>query len=185
MAELLLDASETLFTRLCSPFRLAGDCIVSFVVPTLRLPVVAITNGSVGVMLPGLAIFSSSSNVSGGAEVLLFIPWNGVAAFTGLLCLLWALPLSDEFRQLPYQTLIDETECLHLVTSDMKSSESIPWLSAINIVLLVLHPRRVGLTPTYVSSRYHQSLRNQLICKGTVVPIDDAKLMVLFLSKLG
>ena len=29
------------------------------------------------------------------------------------------------------------------------------------------------------------SLRNQLICKGTVVPTDGAKLMVLFLSILG
>ena len=41
------------------------------------------------------------------------------------------------------------------------------------------------MTPAHVSSRYHQSLRNQLICKGTVVPTDGAKLMVFFLSKLG
>ena len=41
------------------------------------------------------------------------------------------------------------------------------------------------MTPAHVSSRYHQSLRNQLICKGTVVPTDGAKLMALFLSILG
>ena len=41
------------------------------------------------------------------------------------------------------------------------------------------------MTLAPVSSRYHQSLRNRLICKGTVVPTDDAKLMVLFLSILG
>ena len=41
------------------------------------------------------------------------------------------------------------------------------------------------MTPAHVSSRYHQSLRNQLICKGIVVPTDDTKLMVFFLSKLG
>ena len=41
------------------------------------------------------------------------------------------------------------------------------------------------MTPAHVSSRYHQSLRNQLICKGTVVPTDGAKLRVLFLSALG
>ena len=101
VAKLLLDASETLFLRLSSPFRLAGDWIVAFVVPSLCLPIIVITNESVGVMLPGLAIFPSSVNVSGGAKVLLFIGWNGVVAFTGLLCLLWVLPLSGEFRQFP------------------------------------------------------------------------------------
>ena len=57
------------------------------------------------------------------------------------------------------------------------------------------------MTPAHVSSRYHQSLRNQLICEGTVVPTNGgryhqlicegtfvptngAKLMVLFLSIL-
>ena len=36
------------------------------------------------------------------------------------------------------------------------------------------------MTPDHVSSRYHQSQRNQFICKGTVVPIDGAKLMAFF-----
>ena len=77
--------------------------------------------------------------------------------------------------------LIDEAECLHLVASGVKSSESVFWLSVVNVVLLVLRPRGVGVAPAHVSSQYHQSLRNQLICKGTVVPTDDAKLMVFFL----
>ena len=81
--------------------------------------------------------------------------------------------------------LIDETECLHLVGSGVKSSESVSWLSAVNVVLLVLRPRGVGVTLVHVSSRYHQSLRNQFICKETVVLTDGAKLMVLFLSILG
>ena len=78
--------------------------------------------------------------------------------------------------------LIGETECLHLVASGMKSFKIISWLSAVNAVLLVLRPRGVGVTPAHVSSQYHKSLRNQLICKGTIVPTDGAKLMVLFLS---
>ena len=41
------------------------------------------------------------------------------------------------------------------------------------------------MAPSHVSSRYHQSLRNQLICKGTVILTYGAKLMVLFLSILG
>ena len=81
--------------------------------------------------------------------------------------------------------MIDETECLHLVASGVKISESISRLSVVNVVLLVLRPQGVGLAPAHVSSRYHQLLRNRLICKGTVVPINGAKLMVLFLSKLG
>ena len=81
--------------------------------------------------------------------------------------------------------LIDETEGLHLVASGVKSSGNVSRLSTVIVVLLVLRPRGVGMTPTHVSSRYHQSLRNQFICKGTVVPIDSANLMVLFLSILG
>ena len=101
--------------------------------------------------------------------MLLLLLWNGIAAFMDLLCLLWALHLSGEFCQLPYQTLIDETECLHLIVGGVRSSESVSRSSAVNVVLLVLRPRGVGVTPTHVSSRYHQSLRNQFICKGTVV----------------
>ena len=41
------------------------------------------------------------------------------------------------------------------------------------------------MTSAHVLKRYHQSLKNQLISKGTVVPTDDVKLMVFFLSVLG
>ena len=58
-------------------------------------------------------------------------------------------------------------------------------MSAVNIVLLVLRPSGVDVTPAHVSSRYHQSFRNQLIYKGIVVPTNGAKLMVLLLSILG
>ena len=51
--------------------------------------------------------------------------------------------------------------------------------------MLILHPWRVGLAPTLVSIRIHQSLRSRFICKETVVPTDGVKLMVLLLSILG
>ena len=81
--------------------------------------------------------------------------------------------------------LINETEGLHFIASGVKSSGNVSRLSAINVVLLVLRPRGVGVTPAHVSSQYHKSLRNQFICKGTAVPTDGAKLMALFLSILG
>ena len=76
-------------------------------------------------------------------------------------------------------------ESLHLVASGVKGFKSISRLSDVNVVLLVLRPRGLDVTSAHVSNRYHQSLRNQLICEGTVVPTDGAKLMVLFLSILG
>ena len=109
----------------------------------------------------------------------------GIAAFMGLLFNLWSLHLSGEFRQIPQQALIDETEGLHLVASSVKSSENVSRLPAVNVVLLVLRPWGVGVTLAHVSSQYHQSLRNQFICRGIVVPTDGAKLMVLFLSIVG
>ena len=80
---------------------------------------------------------------------------------------------------------MDETEGLHLVARNVKSFGNVSRLSAVNVALLVLRPRGVGVTPAHVSSQYHQSLRNQFIFKGTIAPINDAKLMVLFLSILG
>ena len=103
----------------------------------------------------------------------------------GLLFTLWSLHLSGEFRQLPQQALIDETEGLHLVASSVESSENISRLPTVNVVLLVLCSRGVSVTPAHVSSQYHQSLKNQFSFRGTVVPIDGAKLMVFFLSILG
>ena len=136
-------------------------------------------------MPPGPTIFSSSVNVPRGAEVLLLLLWYGIATFMGLLFILWSLHLSSEFRQLPQQMLIDETEGLHLVASSVKSSGNVSRLAAVNVVLLVLRPRGVGVTPAHVSSLYHQSLRNQFICKGTVVLTDGAKMTVIFLSIRG
>ena len=133
----------------------------------------------------GPAIFSSSVIVSRGAEVLLFLLWCGIATSMGMLSNLWSLHLSAEFRQLSQQALIDETESLHLIASSMESSGNVSRLPAVDVVLLVLRLRGIASCPAHVSSRYHQSLRNQFICKGTIVPTDGAKLMVLFLSILG
>ena len=47
--------------------------------------------------------------------MLLFFLGNGVSAFSGLSCLLGALYLSSELLQLSQQTLVSETERLHLV----------------------------------------------------------------------
>ena len=141
--------------------------------------------GYVEIIPFGLVIFSSSVIVSGGAEVLFLLLWYGIAASIGLLFILWLLHLFGEFCQLPQQALIDETEGLHLVANNVESSGNIPRLSAVNVVLLVLRPRGVRVTPAHVSSRYHQSLRNQFTSKGIVVPTNGNKLMVFFLSILG
>ena len=50
-----------LFPRLRSPFKLAGDWIIAFVIPALSLLVVVVISRSVGVMLPGLAIYPPPS----------------------------------------------------------------------------------------------------------------------------
>ena len=47
--------------------------------------------------------------------MLLFFLDNGVLAFSGMSCLLGALHLSGELLQLSQQTLVGETERLHLV----------------------------------------------------------------------
>ena len=46
---------------------------------------------------------------------MLFISGNCVLAFSGLSCLLGALYLSGELLQLSQQTLVGETERLHLI----------------------------------------------------------------------
>ena len=47
--------------------------------------------------------------------MLLFFLDNGVLAFSGMSRLLGALYLPSELLQLSQQTLVGETECLHLV----------------------------------------------------------------------
>ena len=152
MVELLLDILELLLPRsfLLSPL-MRGQLFTS-IIPVKRSFIAIISGGYVGIMPSGLAIFSSSVNVSGGAEVLLLLLWYGITAFMGLLFTLWSLHLSIEFRQLPQQALMDETEGLHLVASNVESSRNVSRLPAVNIVLLVLCPRGVGVTPAHVSS---------------------------------
>ena len=185
MAELLFDILEPFLLRsfLFSPL-IWGRPFTS-IVPVKRSFILIVPGGYVRIMPSSLAIFSSSVIVSRGTEVLLFLLWGGIAASMGVLSTLWSLHLSVEFRQLPQQALIDETESLHLITSSVESSGNVSWLPVVDVVLLVLRPRGIGVTPDHVSSRYHQSLRNRFICKGTIVPTDGAKLMVLFLSILG
>ena len=47
--------------------------------------------------------------------MLLFFLWNGATAFSGLSYFMGVLHLSGELLQLSQQTLVSETECLHLV----------------------------------------------------------------------
>ena len=47
--------------------------------------------------------------------MLLFFLGNGIEAFSGLSGLLWVLHLSGELLQLSQQTLVGETEHLHLI----------------------------------------------------------------------
>ena len=84
--------------------------------------------------------------------MLLLLLWYGIAVSMVLLFILWSLHLSVEFRQLPQQALIDEMEDLHLIASSMESSENVSRLSAIDVVLLVLRPRGMGVTPAHISS---------------------------------
>ena len=122
------------------------------IVPVKRSLVSIVSGGCVRIMPSGLTIFSSSVIVSGGAEVLLLLLLYGIAASMGLFVILWSLHLSGEFRQLPQQALIDESEGLHLIASSVESSENVSRLLAVNVVLLVLRPRGVSVTPAHVAS---------------------------------
>ena len=53
--------------------------------------------------------------------MLLFFLGDGVLTFLGLSCLLGVLHLSGELLQLSQQTLVGETECLHLIGIDVQS----------------------------------------------------------------
>ena len=152
MAELLLDILEPLLPRLFlfSPLMI-GRLFTSFI-PIKRSFVSFVSGGYVRIMPFGLAIFSSFVIVSRGIKVLLLLLWYGIAASMGLLFILWSLHLSSEFYQLPQQALIDETKGLHLVASRVESSGNVSQLLDVNVVLLVLRPRGVGVTPAHVSS---------------------------------
>ena len=122
------------------------------IIPVKRSFISIVSGGYVGIMPSGPAILSSSVIVWGGAEVLLLLLWYGIAASMGLLFILWSLHLFGEFHQLPQQALIDETEGLHLIARSVEGSENVSRLPAINVVLLVLRPRGVGVTLAHVSS---------------------------------
>ena len=94
---------------------LIKDGSITLVVPTMPLLIAILSRGFVRVMFPGLASFSFSICFSRRVEVLLFFLGNGVSAFSGLSCLLRALYFPGELLQLSQQTLVGETERLHLV----------------------------------------------------------------------
>ena len=152
MAELLLDILEPLLPRSFLFYPLMMGRLFTSIVPIKRSFVSIVSGGYVGIIPSGPAIFSSSVIVLGGTEVLLLLLWYGSTASMGLLFILWSLHLSGEFRQLPQQALIDETEGLHLVASSVESSGNVSRLSAVNVVLLILRPWGVGVTPAHVSS---------------------------------
>ena len=79
--------------------------------------------------------------------MLVLLLWCGIAASMGLLFILWSLHLSVEFRQLPQQALIEETEGLHLIVSSVESSGNVSRLPAVDVVLLVLRPWGIVVTP--------------------------------------
>ena len=71
--------------------------------------------------------------------MLLFLG-NIVLAFLGLSCLLRALYFLGELLQFSQQALVGETEHLHLIRMGLYSFWCTSEMSAIYVVLLVLHP---------------------------------------------
>ena len=152
MDELLLDILEPLLPRSFLFSSLTRGRLFTSIVSVKRSFLSIVPKEYVGIMPSSPAIFSSSIIVSGGAEVLLLLLWYGIVASMGLLLILWSLHVSVEFHQLPQQALIDETEGLHLIASSLESSGNFSRLPAVDVVLLVLRPRGMGVTPAHVSS---------------------------------
>ena len=119
VAELLLDVPEPLLPRPLPCFLLDGP--IAYVAPAMPFLIVILFGGFVRIMLPCLASLSLSICFSRRVEVLLFFLGDGVFAFSGLSCLLWALHLSGELLQLSQQTLVGETERLHLIDISVQS----------------------------------------------------------------
>ena len=115
MAELLLDALEPLLP--CSlPHSLLrkGRFIVSNVRPEYFF-FALFSKGQVRLVPPGSTGFCFYFCLSRRAEVWLLSMRGGVMAFLGLSYFLRALHLPSELLYFPYQALVGETECLHLV----------------------------------------------------------------------
>ena len=121
VAKLLLDVPEPLLPRPLPCFLLIRDGSIASVVHTMPLLIAILFRGFVRIMLPSLASFSFSICFSRRAGVLLFFLGNGVLAFSSLSRLLGALHLSGELLQLSQQTLVGETERLHLISIGVQS----------------------------------------------------------------
>ena len=97
------------------------DGSIASIIPTMPLLIAILSEGFVRIMLPGLASFSFSICFSKRVEVLLFFWGNGVLVFSSLSRLLGALHLPGELLKLSQQTLVGETERLHLVGIGVQS----------------------------------------------------------------
>ena len=83
---------------------------------------------------------------------MLFSSGNSVFTFLGLLRLLRALYMPGELFQLSQQTLVGETEHLHLIRIGLYCFQRASGRSAIYVALLVLHPWGIGVAPACVPS---------------------------------
>ena len=119
VAELLLDVPEPLLPLPLPYFLLDGP--IASIVPVVPFLIAILFEGFVRIMLPNLASLSLSICFSRRVEVLLFFSGDGVLAFLGLSRLLRVLNFPGELLQLSQQTLVDETEFLHLVGIGVQS----------------------------------------------------------------
>ena len=102
VAELLLDVPEALLPRSFPYLRMIKDGSIASVVPTENSLIAVLSWGFIRIVLLGLASFSFSVSVPRSVVVLSFF--------------LRLLHLSGEFLQVSQQTLVGETECLHLIS---------------------------------------------------------------------
>ena len=82
----------------------------------------------------------------------LFFMRGDIVAFLVLSHFLRPLHLSGKLLQFPYQALVGETECLHLVCVTVYSFQCACRRSAIYVALLILHSWGVGVAPAFVPS---------------------------------
>ena len=110
-AELLLDVPETLLPRPFPHLRLIKGGSIASVVPTGNPLIAVFFWGLIRIGLLGSASFSFSVNVPRSVVVLSFF--------------LLSSYLSSEFLQVSQQTLVGETEYLHLVSIGLYSFEGV------------------------------------------------------------
>ena len=126
---------------------LIKDGSITSIVPSGYSLIAILSGGFIGIMFLGSTSFSFPVSVLRSVLVLLFF--------------LRSLYLSCEFFQVSLQALISETECFHFISIGLQSFKNVSWWSAIQVTLLIMRPRGVGVTPAHVSGRYHKSLRIQ------------------------